>query len=149
MDKRKNRGLTLCAPGSGQVISGDSGGCTIAFADERNGDVVSPVSGVVTRVGQGDNSIALRADMGIAVSLAIGSGRRGGRSQEGCHYYVREGELVHTGQRLLHAELDRIRRLGGDTVCTMAVSGGRCGEMRRAGDAVRAGVTPVVHIPGE
>ena len=142
---------TVCAPGSGVICAQarGRGGCVIAFDDPENGDVVSPLGGVITHVGR-TGVVSIRSESGTEVSVGIGV-RRHGRiaEQEGCHLYVREGDTVRVGQRLMHAELGRIRRLGGATECVMTLDGAG-GVWHPAaendGMTVRAGVTPVLRV---
>ena len=139
---------TFCAPGSGTVRDGGGNAYIIDFADEENGDVVSPTDGIVTRIGDGGNRISIRTNGGVSVSVGIGTCHPGrNNTAEGCHFYVREGDTVNAGQRLMHAGLSRIRRLGGGAECVMTVD--KTDGIRHAvsgGAAVRAGVTPLLRI---
>ncbi len=141
---------TLCAPGSGTVRNGGGSYYIIDFADEENGDVVSPTDGIVTHVGDSGNRISIRTNGGVSVSVGIGEVHPGRRNTaEGCHFYVREGDTVNAGQRLMHAGLSKIRRLGGGAECVMTVdkTDGLFSAVS-GGTAVRAGVTPLLHIEG-
>ena len=148
MNMDVTRQETLCAPGSGTVRDGGGSFYIIDFADEENGDVVSPTDGIVTHVGDSGNRISIRTSSGIAVSVGIGGMHPGRRNTaEGCHFYVREGDAVNAGQRLMHAGLSKIRRLGGDAECVMTVD--RADGLFSAvsgGTAVRAGTTPILRI---
>ena len=139
---------TICAPGSGTVRGDGAAAYIIDFADEENGDVVSPADGIVTCVGDGGNRISIRTNGGVSVSVGIGANHPGrSNTAEGCHFYVREGDAVNAGQRLMHAGLTRIRRLGGGAECVMTVdkTDGICHAVS-GGEAVRAGVTPLLRI---
>ena len=140
---------TLCAPGSGTVRRLGGASYAIDFFDEENGDVVSPVGGVVTHIGDGGNRISICSDGGTTVSVGIGGSRPGRQNTaEGCHFYVQEGQAVNAGQRLMHAQLSRIRRLGGSAECVMTLDGSP-GVWQTVGDGeVRAGVTPLLRIGG-
>ena len=148
MNMERKRQQTLCAPGSGTVRHGSGSSYIIDFSDEENGDVVSPTDGIVTRIGEGGNRISIRTSGGISVSVGIGQAHPGYRNTAmGCHFYVREGDTVNAGQRLMHAGLSSIRRMGGGAECVMTVdnSGGIC-QTVSGGSAVRAGVTPLLRI---
>lgn len=139
---------TLCAPASGWMRGYGGGTYVIDFRDEENGDVVAPVGGVVTHIGAGGNRISICSRGGTTVSVGIGQMRPGRQNTaEGCHFYVQEGDSVRTGQRLMHAQLSRIRRLGGSSECVMTV--GEQNGIKTAvesGGAVRAGVTPFLRV---
>ena len=139
---------TLCAPGSGTVRDGGGSLYIIDFADEENGDIVSPTDGIVTRIGDSGNRISIRTSSGISVSVGIGGMHPGRKNTaEGCHFYVREGDAVNAGQRLMHAGLSKIRRLGGDAECVMTVdkTDGLLSAVS-GGASVRAGVTPLLRM---
>lgn len=139
---------TLCAPVSGTLRNRAGGSYIIDIADEENGDVVSPVGGIVTRIGECGNRIAIQSHGGNAVSVGIGLARPGRSiTADGCHFYVQEGEHINAGQRLMHASLSQIRRMGGTSECVMTL--GRENGIRASiigGDAVRAGVTPLLRV---
>lgn len=145
----------------------------VAFDNERDGDVVSPVRGIVTAVEEGGGSVSIRSEQGLSVQVEIGGRMPGGgvlpgsSAQPGsgtiperntmnggdiCHVYVRPGDAVQPGQRLLHAELARIRLHGGDTACVVTVADTDADGIRSVrrhrepGEAVRAGQTPVMEI---
>ncbi|MBQ7299042.1 MAG: PTS glucose transporter subunit IIA [Clostridia bacterium] len=150
MEQAKERAETLCAPGSGTVRRLGGASYAIDFFDEENGDVVSPIGGVVTHIGDGGNRISICSHSGTAVSVGVGVIRPGRQNTaEGCHFYVQEGEAVNTGQRLMHAQLSRIRRSGGSPECVMTVDGAPGVWQTVGGGAVRAGVTPLLRIGGE
>ena len=139
---------TFCSPVSGWVRGQGGGTYVIDFRDEENGDVVSPVGGVVTHIGEGGNRISICSRGGTTVSVGIGRAHPGRQNTaEGCHFYVQEGDSVRVGQRLMHAQLSRIRRLGGSPECVMTL--GAHDGVRTAvdsGGAVRAGVTPFLRV---
>lgn len=149
MDKQKRQDETLCAPAGGSVLRAGSGQCIISFADEKDGDVVSPVSGIVTGIGANGNRISICSGSGTEVSVGIGDRHPGARNTAvGCHFYVKTGEQIRAGQRLMHAELSRIRRSGGGSECVLewkALEKEQLWE-RETGDAVRAGATPLLRI---
>lgn len=139
---------TFCAPASGWVRGQDGGTYVIDFRDEENGDVVAPVGGVVTHIGEGGNRISICSRGGTTVSVGIGQTHPGRQNTaEGCHFYVQEGDSVRAGQRLMHAQLSHIRRMGGSSECVMTV-GDRDGVRTAvdSGGAVRAGVTPFLRV---
>ncbi len=139
---------TFCAPASGWM-RGDGGGTyVIDFRDEENGDVVAPVGGVVTHIGSGGNRISICSRGGTAVSVGIGRVHPGRQNTaEGCHFYVQEGDSVSVGQRLMHAQLGRIRRLGGSSECVMTLTA-QDGIQTTVdcGGIVRAGITPFLRV---
>ncbi len=147
MKQTNERAETLCAPGSGTVRRLNGASYAIDFFDEENGDVVSPVGGVVTHIGDGGNRILICSRGGTSVSVGIGAVRPGRQNTaEGCHFYVQEGDSVQAGQRLMHAQLSRIRRLGGSSECVLTLDGAE--DVRQAfhTSTVRAGVTPLLRI---
>ena len=149
MDQQKRYEETLCAPAGGYVVRAGSGRCVISFADEKNGDVVAPVSGTVTHIGAGGNRISICSGEGTEISVGIGDVHPGARnSAVGCHFYVQTGERVNAGQRLMHAELSRIRRSGGGAECVMEweASDERMHLKRGTGDSLRAGATPLLLV---
>lgn len=185
MDMNMNvQSETICAPGSGILHTAHRSNDTFAvsFDNERDGDVVSPVRGTVTAVERGGGCVSIQSERGLLVQLDVGvpaytgtSATRLNQIQKNkvhdaimqssaessvCHAYVQPGDTVQMGQRLLHAELSRIRRLGGDAVCvvTMVTGDGEAetGEntsvksdfkrRREDGEVVRAGQTPVVDV---
>lgn len=176
---------TICAPGSGILHTAHRSKDTFAvsFDNERDGDVVSPVRGTVTAVEHGGGCVSIQSERGLLVQLDVGVPAYTGttvtcqgqmrknhtrdtalqsktESSGVCHAYVQPGDTVQMGQRLLHAELSRIRRLGGDAVCVVTVVAGDgetgTGETasvksnfrrrREDGEVVRAGQTPVVDV---
>ena len=157
MKQMREHAETLCAPGSGTVRRLGGASYAIDFFDEENGDVVSPVGGVVTHIGSGGNRISICSQKGTSVSVGIGLPRPGRmNTADGCHYYVQEGDAVHVGQRLMHAQLSHIRRMGGTSECVMTLEGtGGVGQTATAAEEVRAGVTPLLRVihdrenPGE
>ncbi|MBQ8577595.1 MAG: PTS glucose transporter subunit IIA [Clostridia bacterium] len=146
MEMRKE---TLCAPAAGILCKNKTGGTfTVAFDDERDGDVVSPVGGVVTAVEKHGGRIALRTEGGMNVILEIGGRgekmRTANTARQMCHAYVAPGDTVFPGQRLLHAELSRIRFFGGESVCVVTADGTPAVRRRETGERVMAGQTPVM-----
>lgn len=139
---------TFCAPVSGWVRGHGGRTYVIDFQDEENGDVVSPVGGVVTHIGSGGNRISICSQRGTSVSVGIGLPRPGRmNTADGCHYYVQEGDSVHVGQRLMHAQLSHIRRMGGTSECVMTLDSGE--DIRASvdgGSTVRAGITPFLRL---
>ena len=139
---------TLCAPVSGRIRGHSADAYVIDIADEENGDVVAPVGGTVMRIGDGGNRISICTHGGNSVSVGIGLAHPGRRNTaEGCHFYVHEGDEVNQGQRLMHAQLSQIRRLGGGAECVMTLEEhvGGCRPSENT-DAVRAGVTPLFRL---
>ena len=149
MKREQHMQETLCAPASGWMRGHDGGTYVIDFRDEENGDVVAPVGGVVTHIGEGGNRISIRSRGGTTVSVGIGQTHPGRQNTaEGCHFYVQTGERVNAGQRLMHAELSRIRRSGGGAECVMEweASDERMHLKRGTGDPLRAGATPLLLV---
>lgn len=149
MEQQKRYEETLCAPAGGHVLRMGRGRCVISFADENNGDVVSPVSGTVTHIGAGGNRISICSGHGTEISVGIGDVHPGARNTAvGCHFYVQTGERVNAGQRIMHAELSRIRRRGGGAECVMEweETDERMHLKRGTGESVRAGVTPLLRV---
>ena len=148
MGNQQKKEETLCAPVSGRMRGHKGDAYVIDIADEENGDVVAPADGTVMRIGDGGNRISICTHGGNAVTVGIGLTHPGSRNTtDGCHFYVREGEEVNRGQRLMHAQLSQIRRMGGGAECVMLlerhVGGCRSSEVT---DAVRAGVTPLLYL---
>ncbi|MBE6657034.1 MAG: PTS glucose transporter subunit IIA [Ruminococcaceae bacterium] len=148
MKQTREHAETLCAPGSGTVRRLGGASYAIDFFDEENGDVVSPVGGVVTHIGRGGNRISICSNGGTEVSVGIGEAHPGRQNTaEGCHFYVQEGQAVNAGERLMHAQLSRIRRLGGSSACVMTLEGtDGVRQTIGAADVVRAGVTPLLRV---
>ena len=148
MQELQKSSETLCAPISGTVRNRVGDAYVIDFSDEENGDVVSPVGGVVTRIGEGGNRISICSHGGNAVSVGIGLARPGRTiTADGCHFYVQEGESVRAGQRLMHASLLQIRRLGGTSECVMTLGAhAAIRETAVSGGTVRAGMTPLLRV---
>ena len=148
MKQTREHAETLCAPGSGTVRCLGGTAYAIDFFDEENGDVVSPVGGVVTHIGSGGNRISICSQKGTSVSVGIGLPRPGRmNTADGCHYYVQEGDAVHVGQRLMHAQLSHIRRMGGTSEWVMTLDSGE--DIRVSvdgGSTVRAGITPFLRL---
>ena len=148
MKQTREHAETLCAPGSGTVRRLGGTAYAIDFFDEENGDVVSPVGGVVTHIGSGGNRISICSQRGTSVSVGIGLPRPGRmNTADGCHYYVQEGDAVYVGQRLMHAQLSHIRRMGGTSECVMTLDSGE--DIRASvdgGSTVRAGITPFLRL---
>lgn len=154
----RGEGLSQGSDGTEHVIGGIF---AVAFDNERDGDVVSPVRGIVTAVEAGGGSVSIRSERGLSVQVEIGGKMPGGgtvpkrstvHGGDICHVYVRPGDAVQPGQRLLHAELARIRLRGGDTACVVTVADTDADGIRSVrrhrepGEAVRAGQTPVMEI---
>ena len=150
---QKKRTETLCAPQEGVLVPLPAVPPVPRTRDVRhetgfavkgvNGDIVSPVGGTITSVSP-DGTVGIRSDNGVELRLSVGSGR------EHLHLYAETGSHVAVGQRLLHADLDGIRRAGGRTECVVLLPDGTphgTVETRRApGGSVRAGSSPVLSV---
>ncbi len=82
------------------------------------------------------------------VRLQIGTGEK--KFPGILHVYAKQGDAVRVGERLFYADLDRVRRLGGETECVVTVGNPdrvlSIRETREPGGTVRAGTSPVLSL---
>lgn len=150
---------TLCAPQEGILLSLtalDPMTCPEnrdrrkkGFAvDGKIGDIVSPVGGTVISLHTDGNAVSIQSDKGVELLVRVGG--RMPDVKDSVHVYAERGSHVAVGQRLFHADLDRIRRAGGRTACVVLLQGqeenGAVEEKREPGGTVRAGFSPVMTV---
>ena len=149
---------TLCAPQRGTVctleklpdpvfrekILGD--GFAVLPID---GDVVSPVDGTVIGVQETRHAVSLSSVRGLEILVHVGINTVSMKG-EGFTVYVRPGESVRVGQRLLHVDLPLIRGRGCGTECVVLIINMEKTEalsMETAvGTEVPAGKVPVMKV---
>ena len=149
---------TLCAPGNGTICdipasrkpsSSDICQFGVALDDPQDGDIVSPVRGRIVSVGTAGDNVEICSEKGVYVKVQMGISKPYQQTAaEGCHSYVRVGDTVNAGERLLHAQLSKVRLSGHGTECIVTVTRDteKAKQTRLVGDHVRAGRTPVMQV---
>ncbi|MCQ2433468.1 MAG: PTS glucose transporter subunit IIA [Clostridia bacterium] len=157
----KTETLTLCAPCSGRLcgletlsdpvfrekLLGD--GLAVEPDDPEDGDIVAPADGTILHVQNTAHALSMQTDGGYELLIHMGIDTVS-MNGDGFHVYAKPGMRVHTGERLLHADLNRIRRRGCGTACIVLVTDGAEGRVFTPripdGTPVRAGKTPVMTV---
>lgn len=127
--KRPQPPVVICAPVSGTVIpmeevpdeafaSGAMGWCC-AIAPEE-GVICAPFTGDIMQVADTYHALGVDGDNGAQVVLHVGMDTAEMHG-EGFRCFVRGGQPVQKGEKLLEADLEKIRSAGHSDVVVMAV----------------------------
>ncbi len=153
--------ITFCAPCHGTVralctlpdamfrdrIYGD--GFAIEPMTNEDGDIVSPISGIITAIDRTHAAVTIQTTHGLDVQVQTGLYLRAAVAAN-AHIYVKEGLQVQTGERLMYADLYRLRMHGIEATCIVFIKNHQQIDawMQKcpAGQPVRAGRTPVFSI---
>ncbi len=119
-ERRGSAGLTLTAPADGETVpmnqipdimfsSGVIGNC-IGIIPE-NGHILAPCDGVVSEIADTGNSLTFRNDDGSEILLLVGIDTFILNGDGFCPL-VKEGDKVTAGQKVMEADLERIRHAG-------------------------------------
>lgn len=152
---------TLCAPCTGTLVPLSSlpdpvfrekvlgDGFAVEPGQDGDGDIVSPVNGTVVYVQSTAHAVSIRSEEGLEILVHVGIDTVS-MNGEGFRMYVKAGETVSRGERLLHADFEKIRRRGYGTACVVLISDmektERLEQRFPGGTAVRAGKTPVLSV---
>ncbi|KXG74194.1 sucrose-specific PTS transporter subunit IIBC [Thermotalea metallivorans] len=130
------KGQTLYAPMKGKIIALEEVpdktfaeglvGKGIAI-DPEDGMVVSPVDGTITHVFETKHAIAIKAESGIELLIHVGI-ETVKMQGEGFTTFVKKGDKVKTGDRLLEVDLDLIRKKAKSAITPMIIT--NAGELK-------------------
>ena len=150
---------TLCAPCHGTVVLLSSlsdpvfrekvlgDGFAVEPESPSDGDIVSPADGEILYVQDTAHAVSIRTDAGLEVLVHMGIDTVS-LMGEGFHLYVKAGDRVRKGERLLHADLQLIRRRGYGCACVVLITNMEKTDAlfsaAPGGMPVRAGKTPVL-----
>ncbi|HDK7168044.1 TPA: PTS glucose transporter subunit IIA [Clostridium botulinum] len=101
------------------VFSGELLGKGIAILP-NNGNVVSPIEGIVSTVLESKHAVALQGDNGVEILIHIGLDTV---NLEGKHFKscVKNGDKVKIGDKLIEFDINEIKKLGYDTVTPVII----------------------------
>ncbi|GAE03296.1 PTS system beta-glucoside-specific transporter subunit IIABC [Clostridium botulinum B str. Osaka05] len=101
------------------VFSGELLGKGIAILP-NNGNVVSPIEGIVSTVLESKHAVALQGDNGVEILIHIGLDTV---NLEGKHFKscVKNGDKVKIGDKLIEFDINEIKKLGYDTVSPVII----------------------------
>lgn len=150
----KDATKTILSPLSGEIIpladipdpvfaDGTLGeGCAVI---PENGEIRSPVDGVVTTIADTLHAFGFRSDDGLEVLVHFGleTVQLGG---EGFRVSVKAGDRVKAGQLVAQADTELIRSRGLNLITPVIVCGEESGAVRSASGSVRAGETVLLTV---
>ncbi|GKX67170.1 beta-glucoside-specific PTS transporter subunit IIABC [Inconstantimicrobium mannanitabidum] len=86
----------------------------------NEGIVCAPINGVVATVLESKHAVAIKGDNGVEMLIHVGIDTV---NLEGKHYktYVKEGDRINIGDKLLEFDADEIKKLGYDTVTPVII----------------------------
>ncbi|WP_434297661.1 beta-glucoside-specific PTS transporter subunit IIABC [Clostridium sporogenes] len=86
----------------------------------NNGNVVSPIEGIVSTVLESKHAVALQGDNGVEILIHIGLDTV---NLEGKHFKscVKNGDKVKIGDKLIEFDINEIKKLGYDTVTPVII----------------------------
>ncbi len=86
----------------------------------NNGNVVSPIEGIVSTVLESKHAVALQGDNGVEILIHIGLDTV---NLEGKHFKscVKNGDKVKIGDKLIEFDINEIKKLGYDTVSPVII----------------------------
>ncbi|AUM97506.1 TPA: PTS glucose transporter subunit IIA [Clostridium botulinum] len=101
------------------VFSGELLGKGMAIVP-NNGNVVSPIEGIVSTVLESKHAVALQGDNGVEILIHIGLDTV---NLEGKHFKscVKNGDKVKIGDKLIEFDINEIKKLGYDTVSPVII----------------------------
>ncbi len=101
------------------VFSGELLGKGMAIVP-NNGNVVSPIEGIVSTVLESKHAVALQGDNGVEILIHIGLDTV---NLEGKHFKscVKNGDKVKIGDKLIEFDINDIKKLGYDTVTPVII----------------------------
>lgn len=101
------------------VFSGELLGKGMAIVP-NNGNVLSPIEGIVSTVLESKHAVALQGDNGVEILIHIGLDTV---NLEGKHFKscVKNGDKVKIGDKLIEFDINEIKKLGYDTVSPVII----------------------------
>ncbi|ABS42248.1 beta-glucoside-specific PTS transporter subunit IIABC [Clostridium botulinum] len=101
------------------VFSGELLGKGMAILP-NNGNVVSPIEGIVSTVLESKHAVALQGDNGVEILIHIGLDTV---NLEGKYFksFVKSGDRVKIGDKLIEFNINEIKKLGYDTVTPVII----------------------------
>ena len=136
---------SLSDPVFREKVLGD--GFAVEPEEHGDGEIVSPVNGTVLHVQSTSHAVSIRSEGGLEILVHVGIDTVS-MDGEGFRVYVKAGDTVRRGERLLHADFEKIRRRGFGTACVVLISDMEKTEQIElrfpGGTSVRAGKTPVL-----
>ncbi|HBJ2608398.1 beta-glucoside-specific PTS transporter subunit IIABC [Clostridium botulinum] len=101
------------------VFSGELLGKGMAILP-NNGNVVSPIEGIVSTVLESKHAVALQGDNGVEILIHIGLDTV---NLEGKYFksFVKNGDRVKIGDKLIEFNINEIKKLGYDTVAPVII----------------------------
>lgn len=128
-DKQNEKTLTVYAPVKGRVIDQKSipdetfasGALGQGVSIEPEEEIVTaPCDGVISVVAETKHSVGISSDDGMELLIHVGvdTVKMNG---DGFKVFVKEGEHVKAGQKLIHFDIEKIRKAGFDPVTAVLV----------------------------
>ncbi|AVQ45503.1 beta-glucoside-specific PTS transporter subunit IIABC [Clostridium botulinum] len=101
------------------VFSGELLGKGMAILP-NNGNVLSPIEGIVSTVLESKHAVALQGDNGVEILIHIGLDTV---NLEGKYFksFVKSGDKVKIGDKLIEFDINEIKKLGYDTVTPVII----------------------------
>ncbi|APH14170.1 PTS system, beta-glucoside-specific IIABC component family protein [Clostridium sporogenes] len=101
------------------VFSGELLGKGIAILP-NNGNVLSPIEGIISTVLESKHAVALQGDNGVEILIHIGLDTV---NLEGKYFksFVKSGDKVKIGDKLIEFDINEIKKLGYDTVTPVII----------------------------
>ncbi|NFD75955.1 PTS beta-glucoside transporter subunit EIIBCA [Clostridium botulinum] len=101
------------------VFSGELLGKGMAILP-NNGNVVSPIEGIISTVLESKHAVALQGDNGVEILIHIGLDTV---NLEGKYFksFVKSGDRVKIGDKLIEFNINEIKKLGYDTVTPVII----------------------------
>ncbi len=115
--------------------------------DPTEGLAVSPVAGEIVQVFPTKHAIGIRAKNGAEILIHIGL-ETVSLSGEGFETFVKEGDKVKVGDKLVSFDLDIIKSKAKSTITPIIITNTdqASGFVVKAGGAVEKGVSPVLEV---
>lgn len=129
MQEESNEVIIIASPLSGKLIplhevnddvfSGELLGKGVAIIPNQ-GTVVAPVSGTVVTILESKHAIGIEADNGVEILIHIGIDTV---NLNGKHFtsYIKAGDRIHVGDKLVDFEMEEIKKLGFDVVTPVLI----------------------------
>ncbi|MED0652614.1 PTS glucose transporter subunit IIA [Anoxybacillus geothermalis] len=115
--------------------------------DPADGDVVAPVDGEIIQLFPTKHAIGLRSEAGVELLIHVGIDTVS-MNGEGFTAYVKAGDRVKRGDRLLSVDLPLVREKAKSAVTPIIITNGDALESleKKAGTSVAKGETVLFHV---
>ncbi|AMV12584.1 PTS glucose transporter subunit IIA [Geobacillus thermoleovorans] len=115
--------------------------------DPADGDVVAPVDGEIVQLFPTKHAIGLRSEAGVELLIHVGIDTVS-MNGEGFTAYVKAGDRVKRGDRLLSVDLPLVREKAKSAVTPIIITNGDALESleKKAGTSAAKGETVLFHV---